>query len=39
MEDKFEEVEVDWHQKNKELGKKIQKRYNKLFIEKKDANL
>ena len=39
MEDKVEEVEVDWHQKNKELGKRIQKRYNKLVIEKEDANL
>ena len=39
MEDKVEEVEVDWHQKNKELGKRIQKRYKKLVIEKEDANL
>ena len=39
MEDKIEEVEVDWNQKNKELGKRIQKRYNKLVIEKEDANL
>ena len=39
MEDKVEEVEVDWHQKNKELGKRILKRYNKLVIEKEDANL
>ena len=39
MEDKVEEVEVDWHQKNKELGKRIQKRFNKLVIEKEDANL
>ena len=39
MEDKVEEVEVDWHQKNKDLGKRIQKRYNKLVIEKEDANL
>ena len=39
MEDKVEEVEIDWHQKNKELGKRIQKRYNKLVIEKEDANL
>ena len=39
MDDKVEEVEVDWHQKNKELGKRIQKRYKKLVIEKEDANL
>ena len=39
MEDKVEEVEVDWHQKNKELGKRIQKRYKELVIEKEDANL
>ena len=39
MEDKVEEVEVDWHAKNPSLGKKIQKRYNKLVIEKEDANL
>ena len=39
MEDKVEEVEVDWHQKNKELGKRIQKRFNKLVIEKEDASL
>ena len=39
MEDKVEEVEVDWHQKNKDLGKRIQKRYKKLVIEKEDANL
>jgi glutamyl-tRNA synthetase len=39
MEDKVEEVEVDWHMKNKDLGKRIQKRYNKLVIEKEDANL
>ena len=39
MEDKVEEVEVDWHQKNPQLGKRIQKRYNKLVIEKEDANL
>ena len=39
MEDKVEEVEVDWHQKNKELGKRMQNRYNKLVIEKEDANL
>ena len=39
MEDKVEEVEVDWHPKNKELGKRIQKRYNKLVVEKEDASL
>ena len=39
MDDKVEEVEVDWNPKNKELGKRMQKRYNKLVIEKEDANL
>ena len=39
MDDKVEEVEVDWHQKNKSLGKRIQNRYKKLVIEKEDANL
>ena len=39
MEDKVDEVEVDWHPKNKELGKRIQNRYNKLVVEKEDANL
>ena len=29
MEDKVEEVTVDWHQKNKELGTRTQYRYNK----------
>ena len=37
MEDKVEEVTVDWHQKNKELGTRIQYRYNKMVIEKEDA--
>ena len=37
MEDKVEEVTVDWHQKNKELGTRTQYRYNKLVIEKEDA--
>ena len=37
MEDIVEEAEVEWNQKNKVLGKRIQKRCNKLVIE--DANL
>ena len=39
IDDKVEEVEVDWHQKNKDLGKRIQKRYKELVIEKEDAKL
>ena len=39
LEDKVEEVEVDWHQKNKELGTRIQKRYKELVIEKEDSKL
>jgi len=39
IDDKVEEVEVDWHQKNKELGKRIQKRYKELVIEKEDSKL
>ena len=39
IDDKVEEVEVDWNPKNKDLGKRMQKRYNKLVIEKEDANL
>ena len=37
MEDKVEEVMVPWHQKNKELGERVQNHYNKLIIEKEDA--
>ena len=39
IDDKVEEVEVDWHQKNEELGKRIQKRYKELVIEKEDSKL
>ena len=39
IDDKVEEVEVDWHQKNKELGKRILKRYKELVIEKEDSKL
>ena len=35
--DQIEEVNVEWHQKNKDLGNRIQKRCNHLVIEKEDA--
>ncbi|MCQ2820026.1 MAG: glutamate--tRNA ligase, partial [archaeon] len=35
--DEVIDVEVDWHMKNKDLGKRIQKRCNKLVIEKEDG--
>ncbi len=37
MSDDVVEVNVDWHQKNKDLGSRIQKRCNHLVIEKEDA--
>ena len=39
IDDKVEEVEDDWHQKNKDLGKRIQNRYKELVIEKEDSKL
>ena len=39
IDDKVKEVEVDWNQKNKELGKRIKKRYRELVIEKEDWKL
>ena len=39
MEDKIEEVIVDWHAKNKELGTRKQIRSNHILIEKEDADL
>ena len=39
IDDKVEEVEDDWHQKNKDLGKRIQNRYKELIIEKEDLKL
>jgi len=37
MDDIVEEVNVDWHQKNKSLGQRVQKRCKNLVIEKEDA--
>lgn len=36
-EDEVVDVEVDWHNKNKELGKRIQHRTQKMMIEKEDG--